>query len=48
MLGGTDEGGEMVRTSSYEINKCWRPSVQHGDYSQQCCALYVKADESKS
>ena len=36
------EGGQKVQTSSYEINKSQGCNVQHGDYSQQHCTVYLK------
>ena len=33
-VGKTGEGGQVVQTSSYKINKSWGCNVQHGDYSQ--------------
>ena len=37
-----DEGGQNVHISSYKIDKSWGCNVQHGDYSEQYCIVYLK------
>ena len=41
-MGEIGEGGQKIQTSSYKINKSWACNVQHDDYSQQYCTVYLK------
>ena len=34
--------GHRVQTSSCKMSKFWASNVQHGDYSQQYCIMYLK------
>ena len=39
--------GEMLAKDTHffsvnKTNKLWRPNVQHDDYSQQYCIVYLK------
>ena len=36
-------GGQKIQTSSYKANKSRGCNVQHGNYSQSYCNLYLKA-----
>ena len=40
-MGEMGEEGPKAQTSSYQISKSWGCNVQHGDYSQQDCILYL-------
>lgn len=43
--GEIGEGGLKVQTSGYKINKSQGYDVQHGDYSQYYCIVYLKVAE---
>ena len=36
-----DEDGQKVQTPSYKIIKSWGSNVQHGEYNQKYCTIYL-------
>lgn len=36
------EGGPKVHTSNYKVSQFGGCNVQHGDYSQQYCTVYLE------
>lgn len=45
---GLGDVGQTIDTCNYKMNKFWRFSVQHGDYSSQYCIIYLEVAESRS
>ena len=43
-----DEDGQKVKTSSFKINKYWGCNIQHDEYNEHCCIVYMKVVTSKS
>ena len=41
-MGEMGEKGQKVEISSYKMSKSWGCNVQHGDYSQEYCIVYLK------
>ena len=41
-VGKMGDGGQEVQSINYKIKKSRECNVQHGDYSQEYCAAYLK------
>lgn len=46
--GAWGRGGEVdqrIKSSSYKMSRFWGSNIQHGDYSEQYCIIYLEVAE---